>query len=141
MSRQTPVIAFTDAAGAAVTEITDRQGWISDTFTLRASFAKLGYQRAYARSDGLFEQYTKEFTGVGIRVAIDFLGGTVPEKSVAAALKSLSFEDMKSRRWNERALPLAHVAPVLLAEAYADYLAVAGACAGFDPDWEKKMPW
>jgi len=33
------------------------------------------------------------------------------------------------------------VPPVLLAEAYADYLAVAEACAGFDAGWEKKMPW
>ena len=28
-----------------------------------------------------------------------------------------------------------------LAESYADYLKVADACAGFDPEWEKKTPW
>jgi hypothetical protein len=38
-------------------------------------------------------------------------------------------------------MPLNKVPPVLLAEAYADYLAVAEACAGFDVDWEKKMRW
>ncbi|MFQ0971091.1 hypothetical protein [Gilliamella sp. BG1] len=27
---------------------------------------------------------------------------------------------------------------VLLTESYADYMAVAKACSGFDPEWEKK---
>jgi hypothetical protein len=141
MTRKPPAIAFTDDKGHAVSEIEDRQGWISDTFTLRGSFTKLGYQRAQAEDGGFFYQYTKEFSTAGVRVAIDFSGNTLPEENVPAALKTLSFEDMKTRGYSDRALPLAKVPPVLLAEAYADYLAIAQACAGFDAGWEKKMPW
>lgn len=141
MSRQSPTLAFTDDKGLAVSEIKDRQGWVSDSFTLRGAFTKLGYQRAQAEDGGFFYQYTKDFSSVGVRVAIDFSGNTLPEENVAAALKTLRFEDSKARSWGDNTLPLASVPPVLLAEAYADYLAVAQACTGFDAEWEKKMPW
>ena len=78
---------------------------------------------------------------MGVRVSIEFSGNTLPEENVAAALKTLSFENSRSRSWSDNALPLASVPPVLLAEAYADYLAIAQACTGFDADWEKMMPW
>lgn len=141
MTRRPPAVAFKDEQGREVAEIKDRLGWISDTFTLRGSFAKLGYQRAQAEDGGFFYQYAKDFSSVGVRVAIEFSGNTLPEENVPAALKTLGFEDTKARSWGDRALPLAKVPPVLLAEAYADYLAIAGACAGFDAGWEKKMPW
>ena len=141
MTRKPPAIAFADDKGHPVSEINDRLGWVSDTFTLRGSFAKLGYQRAQAEDGGFFYQYTKEFSSAGVRVAIDFSGNTLPEENVPAALKTLGFEDTRARGYGDRALPLSSVPPVLLAEAYADYLAVAQACAGFDADWEKKMPW
>ena len=54
---------------------------------------------------------------------------------------SLPVQLMKTRGYSDRALPLSSVPLVLLAEAYADYLAIAQACAGFDAGWEKKMPW
>ena len=44
-------------------------------------------------------------------------------------------------KYGDKSLPLAQVPPVLLSEAYADYLAVAQACSGYDAGWEKKMPW
>lgn len=141
MDRTPPAVAFQDAAGQPVCVIADRQGWISDTFTLRGHFTKLGYQRAQAEDGGFFSQYTKEFASAGVRVVLEFSGNTLPEENVPAALKTLAFENMQVRTWGENQLPLASVPPVLLAEAYADYLAVAKACAGFDPDWEKKMPW
>jgi Domain of unknown function (DUF4132) len=141
MTRKAPVIAYSDAKGQEVNEITSRVGWISDTFTLRGTFTKLGYQRAQAEDGGFFNYYFKEFSTVGIRVAMEFSGNTLPEENVPAALKALSFENMKVRGWSDRTMPLSRVPPVLLAEGYADYLAVAHVCAGFDPEWEKKMPW
>ena len=141
MNRMPPAVAFKDATGKDVTTIADRQGWISDTFTLRGTFTKLGYQRSQAEDGGFFSQYTKEFASAGVRVVLEFSGNTLPEENVPAALKTLAFEDMRVKTWGENALALRNVPPVLLAEAYADYLAVAQACAGFDADWEKKMPW
>eukprot|EP01034_Spumella_vulgaris_P035278 gene35278-43496_t len=141
MARKAPNIAFADDKGVAVREIKDRQGWVSDTFTLRGTFSKLGYQRAQAEDGGFFSQYTKEFASVGVRVVMEFSGNCLPEENVAAALKTLSFENSKQRGWGDHSLPLAEVPPVLLAEAYGDYLALAKVCAGYDADWEKKMPW
>ncbi len=142
MDRTPPPVVFTDAKGRAVTQVADRLGWVSDTFTLRGTFTKLGYQRAQAEDGGFFYQYTKEFASAGVRVAMEFSGNTLPEENVPAALKTLAFEDTRASGWGaDRAIALAKVPPVLLAEAYADYLTVAQACAGFDADWEKKMPW
>lgn len=141
MAHPFPALEFTDKNGVAVNEIKDRQGWVSDTFTLRGAFTKLGYQRSQAEDGGFFYQYTKDFSSVGVRVVIEFSGNTLPEENVAAALKTLAFEDSKVRGWSDRNLALAKVPPVLLAEAYADYLTVAQACAGFDAGWEEKMPW
>ncbi len=141
MTRRSPGIAFMDGKGQPVREICDRQGWVSDTFTLRGIFTKLGYQRAQAEDGGFFYRYFKNFSSVGIRVVIEFSGNCLPEENVPAALKTLSFEDATARGYGDGTLALAKVPPVLLAEAYADYLGVAQACAGFDADWEKKMPW
>jgi hypothetical protein len=141
MTRTVRAIAFKDAAGHDAKAIADRLGWLSDTFTLRGTFNKLGYQRSQAEDGGFFSQYLKEFPSAGVRVAIEFSGNCLPEENLPAALKTLAFEDMKMRTWGERTLPLADVPPVLLAEAYADYLAAAQACSGYDAGWEKKMPW
>lgn len=141
MTRKSPAIHFKDEKGCDVKEIPDRLGWVSDTFTLRGVFNKLGYQRSQAEDGGFFSQYLKEFPSVGVRVAIEFSGNCLPEENLPAAIKTLTFEDMKIRTWGDRTIKLADVPPVLLAEAYADYLAAAQACAGFEPEWEKKMPW
>ena len=141
MTRPLPEIAMTDAEGKAVQEISDRQGWLSDTFTLRGAFNKLGYQRAAAEDGGYFNHYFKEFGAAGIRVVIEFTGNCLPEENVVAALRGLRFEDARGSRWQTSNLDLAAVPVVLLAEAYADYLAIANVCSGFDPEWEKKSPW
>ncbi len=141
MTRKSPDIAFKDKHGVDVTVIDDRLGWISDSFTLRGAFTKLGYQRAAAEDGGFFYQYTKRFESVGIAVVLEFSGNCLPEENVPAALKTLSFEDATSKSWSDRTIALNKVPPVLLAEAYADYLAVAQACVGFDAEWEKKMRW
>lgn len=74
-----------------------------------------------------------------MRVVIHFSGNALPEDNLPAALKQLSFERL-SGPWKQRAMAPAQVPPVLLAEAYNDYLAVA-AHGAFDADWENKMPW
>jgi hypothetical protein len=128
-------------AGSPAQQITDRTGYLSDSFTLRGVFTKLGYQRAAAEDGGFFCQYNKDFTSAGVRVAIEFSGNCLPEENVTVALKSLGFEKLNIRSYNQRMMALDDVPPVLLAEAYADYHAVAAACSGFDADWEKKIPW
>ena len=138
MSRQLPTLASEDVADNA---IQDRLGWLSDTFTLRGVLTKLGYQRAAAEDGGFFDHYYKDFSSLGLRVCMGFTGNCLPEENVPAALTRLWYETL-GRRWSGgEALPLSGIAPILLAETYADYRAVADACGGFDPQWEKKTPW
>ena len=141
MTRESPAVAFKDENGHSAKSINDREGWVSDTFTLRGAFTKLGYQRAQAEDGGFFYEYTKDFASTGVRVVMEFSGNTLPEENVSAALKTLRFDDMGKRSWGDNSLALEVVPPVLLSEAYADYLAVAKQCTGFDAEWEKKMPW
>lgn len=121
--------------------VEDRKGWMSDTFTLRGAFTKVGYQRSAAEDGGFFYSYFKEFGPARIRTVVEFTGNTLPEENVAAALRSLTFESMSGGRYAQNGIALDQVPPVLLAECYADYHAVAKQCVGFDPDWEKKVPW
>jgi hypothetical protein len=118
--------------------MSDRLGWVSDTYTLRGIFNKLGYQRGQAEDGGVFFEYKKDFTSAGIRVCIEFSGSSLPEENLPAALKGLSFTSCQGYT---RIIAAESVPPVLLAEAYADYHAVAAACSGYDPEWERKMPW
>jgi hypothetical protein len=119
--------------------IDDRLGWVSDAFTLRGAFNKLGYQRGAAEDGGVFYEYRKDFGSTGLAVVVEFSGNGLPEENVAAALKTLSFQYLDRNRHGRVAL--AKVPTILLAEAYADYHTVAAACSGFDANWEKKMPW
>jgi len=120
--------------------IADREGWVGDTFGLRGAFGKQGYLRGQAEDGGVFTEYHKDFTSVALRVLIEFSGSGLPEEQMAAALKTLAFYRLP-QSWRDEPLPLLDVPPVLLAECYADYHAVARSCGGYDPDWESKMPW
>lgn len=72
---------------------------------------------------------------------IYFSGSYFPEENMPAVLYRLSFSKVKGRSWNSSDMQLKDVPPILFAECYADYLAVAAACRGFDPEWQKKTPW
>jgi len=137
LTRQAPSMTGKNADNT----IDDRLGWISDTFTLRGAFNKLGYQRGHAEDGGVFFEYKKDFGAAGIGVSMAFSGSALPEENVPAALKTLCFYSLDADRYSHSVLPLDKVPTILLAEAYGDYHAVAAACAGFDPQWENKMPW
>lgn len=119
--------------------IEDRKGWVTDTFTLRGVLTKMGYKRSDAEDAGSFDHYIKAFDSLGLYINIHFSGSYVPEENIPAVLYSLSFAN--GRSWRAQEMPLKDIPPILLAEAYADYLAVANACSGFDPEWKKKALW
>lgn len=118
-------------------------GYMSDTFTLRGTLTKLGYQRGTPEDGGFFYYYFKDFISLGLRAVIFFSGNCVPEENVPAALEQMGFCTLNDNGWfNEAALkPLEAVPPILLSEIMADYQAVAQKTGGYDPDWKKKMPW
>lgn len=121
--------------------IEDRKGWITDTYTLRGVVTKLGYQRASIEDGGSFDRYFKPYQSLGVSCVISFSGSWVPEENMTAVLYDLSFERENVYSWNSNTLMLETISPVLLAESYADYLKIAEACSGFDPDWQNKTPW
>ncbi len=121
------------------TRITDREGWVTDTFTIRGIANKLGYERGQAEDGGFFYEYIKTFSSAGLAAVIEFSGNCLPEENVAAAMISLEFRKWDGRR-TKGALKLSEVPPVLLSECWNDYYAMA-ARASHDPDWKKKMPW
>jgi hypothetical protein len=120
------------------------QGYLSDSFTLRGLFTKLGYQRGEAEDGGFFYYYQKEFASLGLRAVIQFTGNCLPEENVAAALTTLGFTRLSSeRQWfNEQdQVRLKEVPPILLSEVLADYKALADKSGGYDAEWQKKIPW
>lgn len=120
------------------TLITDRKGWVTETFVIRGAASKLGYERGAAEDGGWFHQYRKSFQGVGLTAVIDFTGSYLPEENIPAALISLGFEKDNKRR--HQVVPLSDVPPVLLSECWNDLHDIA-AKAVFDPNWEKNTQW
>ncbi len=110
------------------TELDDLKGHVTDTFTFRGVAGKRGYARAEVVDGGWFVDYQKLFTGPGIVALLTFTGSSLPETNMACATQTLSF------RRGRRGIPLADVPPIMLAECYADYAALA-ALGPFDPDY------
>ena len=122
------------------TKIDDRKGWVTDTFTIRGTAAKLGYERGEAMDGGYFNEYVKSFQSAGILAVVEFSGNCLPEENVPAAMISLSFENYTSGRRLGGSVKLDDVPPVLLSECWNDYRSMA-AKGAFDEGWEQKMPW
>ena len=125
-----------DPALLAGLEIDDRLGWTGNNFSLRTAFGKRGWVRGAALDGGVFDAYQKDVASAGLRANISFTGSQLPEERQPAALRTLSF----LRLADLQVVPLAEVPPVLLAEAHADYHAVAMTC-GYDENWESRTPF
>ena len=109
--------------------LTDLQGHMTDSFTLRAAALKRGYKRGEVMDAGFFDAYVKDFAALGLTAVLGFTGACLPEEKIPCATTSLSF----TRRGCP--VPLDRVPPVLLAECRADYAALA-ALGPYDPDWD-----
>ncbi len=115
--------------------ITDRQGWAADSLTFRGAAEKRGYQRVMRDSGGCHE-YVKTFPSHGITATIWHTGSYAVDENLPLALKELKI----TKSGHRGPYRLKDVPPVMLAECWADYHAVA-AKGEFDPEWEKISPW
>lgn len=134
LGRDLPVL---DVTQAKATTITDREGWMIESFKLRGAATKLGYQRGAAEDGGWFYTYDKQFRDAGVMVVIEFTGSPLPEENQTSALISLSFRRLRGATAGGPML-LSEVPPVLLAESWRDFHDIADKGAGLDPDWKKK---
>ena len=57
----------------------------------------------------------------------------LPEENIPAVLYSVYFTKYSGNK--DKVIALDKVPQVLLAEGYANYMAVANSCSGFDPNW------
>ena len=119
--------------------INDRYGWSMDSFTLRDILTELGYERESAQEGESFFCYHKYYSRLKIYIHIDFSGGMVPEENILAVLDRLYFS--KTPGYQDDVVKLDNLPKVLLAESYANYMAVADASNGFDPNWQNKVIW
>ncbi|WP_181415232.1 DUF4132 domain-containing protein [Gilliamella apicola] len=119
--------------------IDDHLGWMTDSFTIRGILTKLGYKRDVIEDAGWFEGYHKYFASIGIYINIEFSGSFVPEENIPAVLYTVYFTE--NSRYTDKAIALDKLPQVLLAEGYADYIAVANASSGFEPNWKEKLEW
>ena len=114
--------------------IDDRLGWLTDSFTLRGVLKKLGYERDDIEDGGCFYGYHKYFDSLDLYINIEFSGSMVPEENIPVVLYNLYFSSKKG--FKDRAIALDKLPKVLLAEGYANYMTVANAGSGFDPNWK-----
>jgi HEAT repeat protein len=124
----------------SATAISDRKGWLTDSFTVRGRATKLGYARSQAEDGGWFSGYEKAYPSVGITAVIEFTGAFLPEENIPAAITELVFRRSTRAYGQSAEARLADLPPVLVAESYRDYLTVA-AGGSFDAAWEKKSAW
>ncbi len=124
-------------AGKDQDEITDRKGWMTDSFTLRGIATKLGYAKI-ASDGGGCNEYEKIFPALGLVSQISYSGSYAVEENIPAAVIALRFR--KQGGSYGQTVTMGQVPAVLRAECHADYHAMA-AKAAYDPDWEKKSPW
>ncbi|MGI5187176.1 DUF4132 domain-containing protein [Promicromonospora sp. CA-289599] len=116
-----------------------REGWLSDSFTIRGRATKLGYVRSQAEDAGWFGAYCKEYSTLGLTVEIVFTGAYLPEENITAAVRELVFR--RTGTWGDQGrLPVREVPKTLLAVSYREYLTVADGGV-FDSDWEKKSQY
>lgn len=114
--------------------VSDHEGHVTDTLAFRGTAAARGYRRGEVLDGGAFDTYAKVFSSAGLTAVLGFTGSWVPEENIPCATTGLSFKR------GDR-VPLSEVPPVLLAECYADYRALA-ALGPYDSDWEKNAsPW
>lgn len=118
--------------------ITDREGWMIESFKLRGAAARLGYQRGPAQDGGWFLTYEKSYRDAGLLAEIEFTGSPLPEENLPTALQSLSFRKLRGDGAGGGQVALGDVPPVLLAECWRDLHDIAEKGSGFDPEWQKK---
>lgn len=130
------------AGKADEVKVTDFEGHLIESFTLRGRATRLGYTRGAPGDGGWFHTYVKRFPTLGLEAMIEFTGSGLPEESRTVALISLSFaDDRGGQYWQRPALPLSGIPKILLSECYSDLRLIAGEGKGFDPDWRKKTEY
>ncbi|WP_444884390.1 DUF4132 domain-containing protein [Microbulbifer sp. PSTR4-B] len=118
------------------TELTDRKGWLLESYRLRSAATKLGYDRGPIEDAGSFSCYQKIFRSAGITAQLNFTGSYVPEENIPAAIIDMRFIE-GTKGYGIAGIKLSEVSPLLLSEVWNDLHEIAN-YGTFDDEWEKK---
>lgn len=135
ITRQLPKLPLPMATARS---ITDREGWMIESFKLRGSAMKRGFQRGPAQDGGWYLTYEKTCREAGLVVEIEFTGSPLPEENRQTALQSLTFRKLTATGKPGAQMALGDVPPVLLAESWQDLHDIAAKGTGHDADWNRK---
>ncbi|MCP4153087.1 MAG: DUF4132 domain-containing protein, partial [bacterium] len=128
-----------------LTELSQFQGWMLDSFKLRSLATKRGYSRGKIEMGGQIYEYYKSFPTRNIEAVITFSGSSFPMESTRVALLALSFRetapDIEGFPFRNIPAPLTldQVPPVLLSECRSHLKQIAMSGSGFDSNWNKSQ--
>lgn len=116
--------------------VNNYKGWLTDSITIRNILTKRGYKPDY-QSDFIEENdcvdcYSKYYSNINLYANIQFSGYHISEENISVEYYVLSFSRKKGNRKSK--VDANHILPILLAESFADYMAVANVSSKFDSD-------
>ena len=116
--------------------VNNYKGWLTDSMTIRNILTKRGYKPDY-QSDFIEENdcvdcYSKYYSNINLYANIQFSGYHISEENISVEHYVLSFSRKKGNRKSK--VDANHILPILLAESFADYMAVANVSSKFDSD-------
>ena len=107
-------------------------GWLTDAFTIRNVLTKRGYQHDYIEDSECLDYYCKYYSNLNLYTIIQFSGSYISQDNISVERYYLSFR--QKRIYTKPKIDANNIPPVLLAESFADYMAVANASSKFDSD-------
>lgn len=107
-------------------------GWLTDAFTIRNVLTKRGYKHDYIEDSECLDYYCKYYSNLNLYTIIQFSGNYISQDNISVERYYLSFR--QKRVYTKPKIDANNIPPVLLAESFADYMAVANASSKFDSD-------
>lgn len=110
--------------------VNNYKGWLTDAFTIRNVLTKRGYQHEYFEDSDCLDCYCKYYSNLNLYTIIQFSGRYISQENSLVERYYLSFR--QKRIYTKPQIDANDIPPVLLAESFADYMAVANASCKFE---------
>ena len=105
-------------------------GWLTDAFTIRNVLTKRGYKNEYFEDSECLDCYCKYYSNLNLYTIIQFSGRYISQENSLVERYYLSFR--QKRIYTKPKIDANDIPAVLLAESFADYMAVANASCKFE---------
>ncbi len=116
-------------------------GHLIDARTLRGATTRHNWLMGQPQDAGIVGWIERPFPGSDLTAVLEINGVPATIDDTITAFERLYYVGPGGAGDRLRAVPLADVPPILLAETYSQALEIAAAGTGYDPDYRKKLPW